>query len=54
MRRDDTQVCPCCGSRLVVVGDGDILTLEEAQDLEMDARIEREWEPWGEAEADGA
>lgn len=41
MRRDDVQVCPCCGSRLVVVGDGDILTLEEAQDLEMDARMDR-------------
>lgn len=48
MRRDDCQVCPCCGSRLVVVGDGDILTLEEAQDQEMDRRMERERERrWG-------
>lgn len=54
MRRDDSQICPCCGSRLVVVGDGDILTLEEAQDLEMDARIDQERERWGEAEDDGA
>lgn len=44
-------VCPCCGSKLVVE-DGDILTLEEAQDLEMDARIDRERERWGEAEDD--
>lgn len=54
MRHDDSQVCPYCGSRLVVVGDGDILTLEEAQDMEMDARIDRERERWGEAEDDGA
>lgn len=59
MRRNDSQVCPCCGSQLVVVGEGDILTLEEAQDLDMDARIDRDlraremrWE--GEEEPDGA
>ena len=37
----DYMDCPCCGSRLVVVGQ-DLLTLEEAQDSEMDSRIERD------------
>ena len=35
--------CPCCGSRLVMMGE-DLVTLEDAQDEEMDARIAREWE----------
>ena len=37
----DYMDCPCCGSRLVVVGQ-DLLTLEDAQDEEMDSRIERD------------
>ena len=48
--------CPSCGSRLVVVG-GDLLTMEAAQDDEMDLRIEQEkerWAAWEEAEPDGA
>ena len=45
--------CPCCGSRLVMMG-SDLVTLEEAQDMEMDARIAREWErDREEAEHDG-
>ena len=39
----DYAECPCCGSRLVMMG-SDLVTLEEAQDWEMDARIAREWE----------
>ena len=39
----DYTECPCCGSRLVMMGQ-DLVTLEEAQDEEMDARIEREWD----------
>ena len=42
--------CPCCGSRLVMMGE-DLVTLEEAQDMEMDARIAHEWER-GREEAD--
>lgn len=52
----DYMDCPCCGSRLVVVGQ-DLLTMEEAQDDEMDTRIERERERFAtleEAEPDGA
>ena len=51
--------CPCCGSRLVVVGQ-DLLTLEDAKDEEMDSRIERDLraqeQRWGvgEEEPDGA
>ena len=36
----DYAECPSCGSRLVMMG-GDLVTLEEAQDMEMDARIDR-------------
>ena len=43
--------CPCCGSKLTVV-DHDLVTLEEAQDDEMDSRIERD--RLEEAEPDGA
>ena len=39
----DYAKCPCCGSLLVMMG-SDLVTLEEAQDMEMDARIAREWE----------
>ena len=35
--------CPCCRSRLVMMGE-DLVTLEDAQDMEMDARIAHEWE----------
>ena len=45
--------CPCCGSWLVVVGQ-DLMTLEEAQDDEMDSRIERDRLEQEEAEPDGA
>ena len=55
----DYMDCPCCGSRLVVVGQA-LMTLEEALDDEMDSRIDRDFrtqeQRWGvgEEEPDGA
>ena len=50
----DYMDCPCCGSRLVVVGQ-DLMTLEEALDDEMDSRIDRDfYAEAGEEEPDGA
>lgn len=38
------QDCPCCGTPLLVVN-GRIITMEEAEAEEMDARYEREKDP---------